>query len=119
MSGIERFSDGSGYVCSLSVRSGVFGLHGYRFYFDGLDRFLRDLQHLYETLSGTARLQTTYEEPFIEFAAAQSGHIEIQGHIVIYDGRGEQLRFSFTTDQTFLPPFIHSVETTLRETGKT
>src|ERR1043166_9360583 len=116
MSGVERFSDASGYVCSLSVRSGVFGLHGYRFYFDGLDRFLRDLQRVYDTLSGIARLQTASGEPFIEFAAAPSGHIHVQGHILTYDGRGEQLCFSFTTDQTFLPPFISSVETVLHET---
>ena len=116
---IKRFSDTSGFVCSLYVRSGVFRLDGYQFYFDGLDRFLRELRHLYEKLSGAARLQTAWEDPFIEFSAAQSGHIDVQGHILTYDGRGEQLRFCFTTDQSFLPPFISSVERVLHETQQT
>ena len=119
LSDIERFSDGSGYVCSLSVRSGIFGLHGYRFFFEGLERFLRDLQRLYQSLAGSARLQTTYEDPHIELTGTQFGHVRVHGYIVTYVEHREELRFSFSADQTFLPPFLSSVEAVVRETQKT
>jgi hypothetical protein len=119
MSGLKRFSDGSGYSCSLSARSGVFGLHGYCFYFEDLERFFRDLRQLYHSLSGTARLQFRYEDPYIELTAVQFGHVRVHGYIVTYAPEREEFRFSFTADQTFLPPFIASVETVVRETQKT
>ena len=119
MPDIERYSDGSGYACALSVRSGVFGLHGYRFFFEGLERFLRELQRLYKSLSGAARLQTTYEDPYIEITGTEHGHVRVHGYIVTYVTDREELRFSFTADQTFLPPLINSVEMVVRETQKT
>jgi hypothetical protein len=116
---VERFADGSGFVGHLSVRSDAFCLTDYRFFFDGLDRFLADLQHLYQSLSGSARLQTTYEEPYFELVAAPSGHVRVRGHIVFFSEETHRLDFGFVTDQTFLPPMISSVEAVLAATRKT
>ena len=119
LSEIERYSDGYGYGSLLSVRSGAFSLHGYRFSFEGLERFLRDLQRLYKSLSGAARLQTSLEDPYIELTGEQLGHVRVHGYIITYMQHREELRFSFMADQTFLPPLISSVEAAVRETQKT
>jgi len=84
-----------------------------------LERFLSDLQRLYQSLSGSARLQTTYEEPYFELVGAASGHVRVRGHIVFFSEETHRLDFGFTTDQTFLPPLISSVEAVIAETQKT
>ena len=114
---VERFSDGSGFVANLSLRSGAFCLKDYRFFFDGLERFLTDLQQLYQSLSGSARLQTRFEEPYFELSASPRGRVWVHGHIVF--SADHRLDFGFMTDQTFLPPMISSVEAVLAETRKT
>jgi hypothetical protein len=114
---VERFSDSSGFAGNLSLRSGAFCLTDYRFFFDGLERFLTDLQQLYQSLSGSARLQTSFEEPYFELSGSPRGRVWVHGHIV--SSADHRLDFGFVTDQTFLPPMINSVKAVLAETRKT
>lgn len=59
ISGIERFSDGSGYTSRLAVGSGRFSCSGHPFYFDDLKRFTKDITKVYDRVEGKARLGHT------------------------------------------------------------
>jgi hypothetical protein len=115
LSDVERFSDGSGFVGLVSLRSGAFCLHEHRFYFDGLDRFLTDVRNLYDSLSGSARLQTPYERDYFAVTAESPGQVNVTGHFELFLPKQNQLDFGFTTDQTFLPALISSLDTAVRE----
>lgn len=68
--------------------------------------FARELYALYETLSGTARLQEPYGfHNFIEFQAGTKGHIQVAG--VLHSGGPQQQVLSFQNefDQTDLSCF--------------
>lgn len=107
---VERFADGSGYVGRISLRSGSFALYSHRFYFDDLDGFLLQARRLYDTLSGTAELRHHYERNHLSISATARGHITVAGHFEFFDGESQQLQFGFSTDQTFLPAFIRTLE---------
>ena len=107
---VERFSDGSGYVGRISVRSGSFALHAHKFYFENLEEFLSQVRRLYDTLSGSAELRQQWERNHLSISATSRGHIRLAGHFELFDGENQRLEFSFTSDQTFLPPFIASLE---------
>ena len=115
---IERFPDGSGYVRRISLRSGSFAVHALKFYFDGLDEFLFQARRLYETLSGSAELRQQWERNHLSIRATSRGHIRVAGHFELFDGEKQLLEFSFTTDQTFLPALIASLEHVCHELKK-
>ena len=107
---VNRFPDGSGYVGRISLRSGSFALHAHKFYFDDLDEFLSQARRLYETLSGTAQLRHPYERNHLSISATSRGHVSVGGHFEFFDGESQRLEFSFTTDQTYLPAFIRTLD---------
>lgn len=112
---IKRFTDGSGFVGNTSLKSGAFALHNHKFYFDDLENFLLDVRRIYDSLSGTAQLRTPYERNHLLLTAASRGHISVVGHFEYFSGESQKLDFSFTTDQTFLPDFIRTLEQACRE----
>jgi hypothetical protein len=112
---VERFADGSGYVGRVSLRSGSFALHSHKFYFENLNGFLSQTRRLYETLSGTASIRQVYERNHISITATSCGHLCVAGHFAFFDGESQRLEFSFIGDQTFLPPFIRTLEQVCRE----
>src|SRR4051812_1011675 len=109
ISEVQRFADGSGFMGRISLRSGSFALHGHRFYFDGLERFVGEVRHVYDTLSGRAELRAEYERNHLALVATPLGHVSVSGHFEFFDGESQRLEFGFSTDQTFLPPLIHSL----------
>jgi hypothetical protein len=115
---VERFPDGSGYVGRISLRSGSFAVHALRFYFANLDEFLSQTRRLYDTLSGSAELRHQWERNHLSITAASRGHILLAGHFEFFDGEKQRLEFGFTSDQTFLPAFIASLEHVCHELNK-
>ena len=115
---VERFPDGSGYVGRISLRSGNFALHALKFYFDGLDEFLSQARRLYDALSGSAELRQQWERNHLSITATTRGHIRVAGHFEFFDGESQRLGFGFTSDQTFLPAFIASLERVCHELSK-
>ena len=95
----------------LEVRSGAFTA-ALSFYFDqlGLDAFRAALRHMDATLSGSAVLQTPYEEPRIELTVGRTGQIGVSGLLRDYEQGLQRLAFSFVTDQTVLRPLIDDLE---------
>ena len=114
ISGIERFDDGSGYRGSLSLTSGQFGCKHYDFYFDNLEHFAKDIQKMYDSLNGKARLKHTYEHDYIELEMRTRGHLTVTGLLTQQSNHSQELKFSFSVDQSYLPPLISSTELLLQ-----
>ncbi len=118
LSGIERFSDGSGYRTQLAVSSGRFSCSGHPFYFDDLKRFAKEIAEAYERVEGKARLAYRYETDFLEIEVRRGGHVSVAGFIVQYGPPHQELRFGFECDQTFLPELLHSLNLAVKELGE-
>ena len=110
---IEKFEDGSGFRSILNVQSGSFSCQGHPFYFNHLKQFAKDLAKLGNKLKGKAELGPDYEPEFIRFEATKGGHIVVQGEVPEYGDHQQLLKFCFETDQSYLPPFLESIEATL------
>jgi hypothetical protein len=120
ISGVERFSDGSGYTSRLAVGSGRFSCSGHPFYFDNLPRFTKDITKAYERVEGNARLGHTYEKDFVEIEVRSGGHVSVVGSLVQDGPPRQELSFAFGCDQTFLPELLRSLSQTVKELdGKT
>jgi hypothetical protein len=115
LSEIEGFEDGSGFVAIIRVGSGEFSCSGRRFYFDDLPRFLRDLKKSYSEVRGYAELRQRYEEEFIRFEFTSRGHVLITGLLKQYSPLKLSLQFGFEADQSFVPPFIASIQAALSD----
>lgn len=110
LSEIERFPDHSGYVSMIRVSSGEFACSGKQFYFTDLPRFLGDLKKSYQAVRGHAELRTQYEEEFVRFEFTSRGHVLVTGLVREYGNFDRMLRFGFEADQSFIPPFLASLE---------
>jgi hypothetical protein len=104
---VEKFADGSGYRADLTVQSATFAAKQ-TFYFEEafLVASIAALEAMSERLEGTARLGQQYEEPFIEFAACDHGHVRVSGEILDHTTFGQRLQFAFQTDQTVLGSLV-------------
>ena len=109
--GIKRFDDDSGFRALLVVLSGKF-TGEYEFYFEPgpLKSFIKALEKMDSSLSGTARLQPLYEPQFIEFECASGGHVIVRGELPEHSELQQKLIFEFHTDQTVLKPFISALQ---------
>ncbi len=113
---IEKYDDGSGFTALLSVQSGALACMGHPFYFDDLKGFAKDMAKLSKTLTGFAKLGPEYEPEFIRFEATTLGHMTVSGEIREFTSSGQLLKFSFSTDQSYLPAFLKSIEEVLETT---
>ena len=76
-----------------------------------LERFGRELKACYETLSGQARYGLTYEQNLeLTVTMVSGGRAEVTGRFREDPAAVNCLTFAFETDQTCLPPAIHSLE---------
>jgi len=110
---IVKFTDDSGYVAKLQVRSGGFILDQH-FYFDdvGLWDFLSGIVSMDQTLVGVAELRTPYDENnFIRLELDFRGSLLVTGESRDYSGFDQSLRFGFITDQTVLAPLARDLRT--------
>ena len=69
-------------------------------------QFRRQLEALYETLSGSAKFDTIERQLQIECVGNERGGIAITGTVQDRVGDGNELRFGFDIDQTYLPGVI-------------
>ena len=115
ISGVERFSDGSGYKSCLAVGSGSFACSGNPFYFDNLPRFTKDITKAYDRVEGKARLGHAYESDFVEIQVLSAGHVSVVGTVVQHGPPHQELRFAFDCDQTFLPELLRSLSQVAKE----
>ena len=76
-----------------------------------LAAFAVHLNRLYESLSGSARLEEPYgEQGYIEFEASARGHVKIEGRLAKYTAEyAQRLQFQNEIDQTNLKNFAQSL----------
>ena len=76
-------------------------------------RFRRQIESFYNTLSGSANFDTIERQLQIECIGNERGGIAITGTVQDRVGDGNELRFGFDIDQTYLPKVIselHAIE---------
>jgi len=112
-SDIKRFADNSGFVAKIRVGAREYSCAGKSFYFHELPSFLTQLKQSFLDLRGCAELRHRYEEEFVRFEFTPRGHVIVSG--LLRETPGCRLQFIFEADQTFVPPFISSVERVLSE----
>ncbi len=77
-------------------------------------RFRRQLESLYKTLSGSAIFATIERQLEIECVGNERGGVGVTGTVQDRVVDGNELRFKFDIDQTYLPRVIsdlHAIET--------
>lgn len=73
-------------------------------------RFRRQLNSLYKTLSGSANFDTIERQLQIECLGNDRGGIAINGTVQDRVGDGDELKFRFDVDQTYLPRIISELQ---------
>ena len=73
-------------------------------------RFRRQLESLYKTLSGSANFDTIERQIQIECLGNDRGGIAINGPVQDRVGDGNELKFRFDVDQTYLPRIISELQ---------
>ena len=71
--------------------------------------FVKQLQEMYEFRCFNATLSAMYYGSSVSLALDKKGHIKVEGKIFDY-GMEQCLTFTFTTDQSTLPPFISGLK---------
>ena len=51
-----------------------------------------------------------YEQDFIEISMERNGVVEVKGFVYDYMQPGQEMRFAFNSDQTFLPELIRALK---------
>ena len=110
LSRIEKFRDGSGYSCELTVVSGGFSCRR-RFIFDdvALAAAVPELQKMATAAPGTAVIKGQWEEDFLQIESNALGHVRVSGEIFEHSEFDQRLKFAFQTDQTILPPLARDL----------
>jgi len=108
---IQKFHDGSGYRCELTIVSGGFSCVR-PFYFDD-DSLVDALAKLDEMDAGrpeSTTIRCRWEEEFLQIGSNDMGHVFVSGEIIEYSERPQRLKFAFQTDQTVLGPLIRDLQ---------
>ncbi len=74
--------------------------------------FFDQLQALYQSLSGEARIQESFGyQQYLLFSGNRTGHLFISGKLHANGEHGfcQELRFENATDQSFIPQFIGDI----------
>jgi hypothetical protein len=109
---VARSPGGEVYGARLCVQAGNFsGSLKVAYEAECFETFIRELEHMDRTLTGTATLKALYENDFVTLELDSTGHIDVRGELPDYsEGRFLQLVFEFETDQTSLAPFIRELK---------
>ena len=69
--------------------------------------FARDLKGIYDTLSGSAKVEEAYGQRYVSFSAEKNGHIGVKGYLC-----DDMNKFSFenSIDQTCLKSFADELD---------
>lgn len=107
---VQRYSDRSGFGASLVVRT-----HGFcaELLFaaesEPFVAFIEALEEMDRSLTGKARLEAVFEDPYIELELDHTGKVRVSGDLVAYGSPTQRLQFEFMTDQTALGPFARDL----------
>ena len=105
--GSEDYWDGNWLNAEVSVVVGSWQgqFNAYLGSYDFV-RFRKELENLYEKLTGEANFATLDSKLYFAFHGDGLGHIHVDGTACDYSGTGNTLRFSLELDQTYLPNII-------------
>jgi hypothetical protein len=110
LSNVEKFEDGSGYRCDLSVRSGAFAYDGPFFFHDAfVVNSMTAIKKMMAGKPGEAVLKGQYEDDAIRFQMNQLGHVTVSGLLLENGGHTQSLKFEFMTDQTVFGPLLRDL----------
>jgi len=111
LSHVEKFRNGSGYGCDLSVVSGGFSCRR-PFFFDdvALNEAVPALGKMATTLSGKCIIKGQWEEDYLALEVNDMGHVLVSGEIFEHSEYGQRLKFAFRTDQTVLLPLARELQ---------
>jgi hypothetical protein len=113
LSSFERFRDGSGWRCNIAIQVAWLSCTGKTFYFDDLLQFTNELQAAYDAVSGSAELRCRYEREFVKLEYTPLGRVSVSGELLEYYPEPCTLKFTFSTDQTFMPGFLNGLRNVL------
>jgi hypothetical protein len=101
LANVEKFDDGGGYRCDLSVRSGAFAYDG-PFFFDDVFvvNAIAAIREMVAGRPGEAVLKGQWEDDAIRFEMNRLGHVRVSGLMLENGGSTQSLKFEFLTDQT-------------------
>jgi hypothetical protein len=104
---VEKFADGSGYRCDLTLRSRGFSCE-HRFFFDedSLTVAIASLHSMIKGSPGKAIIKPSYEDEFLCFEMNRLGHVVVNGALYEHGELPQSLKFTFRTDQTVLAPLL-------------
>ena len=73
--------------------------------------FCNELEIVYNTLKGSAKIQEAYGNQYILFSGDGLGHIMVSGFLDSQGANGfwQELKFENCIDQTFLPQFLRKL----------
>lgn len=109
--GSTDYWDGNWLLSPTTVSIGGFkGRVGAGLRCDELQRFRQELAVLNETLTGTAELSSLEDWVNLRLTADSLGHVAVAGAVMDEPGIGNRLEFTFSIDQTFLPPIIGALD---------
>jgi hypothetical protein len=98
------------YSADVRIASGVWqGVFGWQFYKGELKQFAKEINQLYRTLSGTAKLIPMEPNLELEMAGDGKGHIIVNGKARAEFNTGTYLAFRLEFDQTELPTIVQSL----------
>lgn len=98
-----EYYDDNWVAVEVSVSAGAFsGQFNAAFLTKDFVQFHAALQSLYETLKGEAVFSTLEEQLSLKVVGNGRGHIEVEGVALDQAGVGNELRFRFELDQTYL-----------------
>ena len=103
--------DGNWIACEVSVRAGAFratftaDLRAEEF-----QRFLGEVRLLQTSLEGVARFETMEEQLTLSLTRSIKGRVQVAGVARDVAGTGNELRFEFDIDQTYLPALSGGLE---------
>jgi hypothetical protein len=108
------FWDANWLVCTAEVVAGTFrGRLDASLRTDELEGFLRQVERLNERLSGEAELTTMEGWLAVRLTADGRGHVEAICRLCDGPGSGNVLECRLGLDQTFLPPLLRQLASTL------
>jgi len=103
--------DGDGWFAAMVnvVVHGFTGRASVYFEVSDLIRFHESLVVLYESLSGTARLNPIEQQLTLNISGNGRGKIDVTGELFAYATYGSRIQFEFTIDQTYLPRAVRAI----------
>jgi hypothetical protein len=80
-----------------------------------LEKFLQEAEQLYANMKGKAVLKNMDSVIRLEVTADKTGRLIWDGELVYPAGVGTFLKFTYESDQTFLPGLISEIRQILRQ----